>query len=84
MSTLAFMIGSANILLPDVSFYSKKPFNMAVNIVFIELVDRSGIQIMLKCLNSLGVTAFLPPPGGAQAHTNLVSLICLNMSFLVS
>jgi hypothetical protein len=42
------MIGSAKILRPELSFWSKKPFKMAVKIVLIELAERSGIQIMLK------------------------------------
>lgn len=78
------MIGSAKRLWPDDPLCSKNPLKIAVKIVFIEFVLRSGIQIILKCLNNLGVTAFLPPPGGAQAHTNLVSFICLNISFFVS
>jgi len=78
------MIGSAKIFRPDYSFWSKNPFKMDVKITRMLASERSGTQIMLKCLKSLGVTAFLPPPGGAQATTNLVSFTCLKMSFLVS
>jgi len=71
-------------LRPAVSCTSRKPFKMAVKITLMEFEERSGIQIMLKWRNRRGVTWFLPPPGGAQAQTNLVSLIYLKMSFFVS
>jgi hypothetical protein len=50
----------------------------------IDLIDRSGAQTILKCLKSLGVTWFLPPPGGAQAATNTQSEIYMNKNFLRS
>jgi hypothetical protein len=84
MSTDALITGSAKRLRLFCSLVSKNPFRMDEKIVIILCLERSGTQIMLKCLNNLGVTAFLPPPGGAQAQTNLVSLICLNTSFFVS
>ena len=48
----------------------KNPFNIALNILSLLVDDNSGIQNILNYLNSLGVTLFLPPPGGAQAVTN--------------
>lgn len=84
MSTDALITGSAKIPRPDCSFSSKNPLRIEEKIVLILFSERSGTQIILKCLNRRGVTAFLPPPGGAQAQTNLVSLIDLNTSFLVS
>jgi hypothetical protein len=67
------MRGSAKTFRPDDSFCPKKPSRMDVKIVLILASERSGTQTMLKCLNNLGETAFLPPPGGAQAQMNLVS-----------
>lgn len=64
--------------------YDKKPLRIAVKIVSIDFVDKSGAQIVLKCLNNLGVTWFLPPPGGAQAATNTQSLTFINENFLSS
>ena len=49
-----------------------------------EELDKSGIQIMLKCLKSLGETGLRPPLGGAQAHTNRVLATYLKNNFLVS
>lgn len=63
---------------------SRLPLRMAVKMTFIEADESSGTQIMLKWRNNLGETAFLPPPGGAQAAINLVSLTTLNRSFFVS
>jgi len=39
---------------------------------------------MLKCLNNLGETWFLPPPGGAHAETNTQSEIYINKNFFKS
>jgi len=78
------MTGSATMLRPEDSFCPKNPSRMAVKIVLMLASERSGTQTMLKCLKSLGLTGFLPPPGGAQAQMNLVSLTTLKMSFLVS
>jgi len=63
---------------------SRFPFKIAVKIYFIEAYDSSGSQIMLKWRNKRGVTALRPPPGGAQAATNLVDATCLNRSFFTS
>lgn len=84
MSTYALIIGSAKIFKPFASSRSRKPLKIEVKITFILASERSGTHTMLKCLKSLGVTAFLPPPGGAQAHANRVSLIYLKINFLVS
>ena len=43
--------------------------------------SNSVIQIILKCLNNLGVTGFLPPDGGAQAAMKIESLIVLLIFF---
>lgn len=39
---------------------------------------------MLKCLNNLGLTGFLPPPGDAHAETKTKSFIVIKNSFLRS
>jgi hypothetical protein len=48
MSTDALIIGSAKMFNPEASFWSRKPFRMAVKMVLIEFAERSGIQIILK------------------------------------
>jgi len=62
----------------------KKPFKILEKISSMDLADRFGIHIILKCLNSLGVTALRPPPGGAQAVMNWVSTTLVKKSFFVS
>jgi len=57
---------------------------MLENMIYIEFWFISGIQIILKCLNNLGVTLFLPPPGGAHADIKLVSLTYLKNNFFKS
>jgi hypothetical protein len=52
---------------------SRKPFNIDSKMVLIDCSDNSGIQTILKCLNNLGVTGFLPPIGGAHAVMKLTS-----------
>jgi hypothetical protein len=49
---------------------SRKPYKIDLKMVIIDWEESSGIQTMLKCLNNLGVTGFLPPIGGAQAVMN--------------
>ena len=66
------MMLSANISSPVDESISRKPESILEKIVFIDLALRSGIHSILKCLNKRGVTLFLPPPGGAQAHTKVV------------
>lgn len=46
----------------------KYPLKILVKMSVIDFLDKSGTQNMLKCLNNLGVTGFLPPPGLAQAE----------------
>lgn len=43
-----------------------------------------GKQNTLKCLTNLAVKLFLPPPGGAPAHTNVVSSTCFQNNFYLS
>ena len=62
----------------------RKPFKIEVKIISIDFIDRSGAQIILKCLKSLGLTWFLPPPGGAHAATNTQSAIYMNKNFFKS
>ena len=62
----------------------RKPFKMEVKIVSIDLIDKSGVHIILKCLNNLGVTGFLPPPGGAHEAINTQSDTSINKNFLRS
>ena len=71
------------------NFYSpfdleRKPLRIEVKIVSIDLTERSGDQIMLKCLNSLGVTLFLPPPGGAQHEMKTQSDTSMKRNFFKS
>lgn len=64
--------------------WDKKPFRIEVNIISIDLTERSGAQTMLKCLNRRGVTLFLPPPGGAQLAIKTQSDTYINKNFLRS
>jgi len=43
------------------------------NICFRLCSEGAGTHNMLKCLINLGVTGFLPPPGGAQAAQIVMS-----------
>ena len=63
---------------------ARKPFKIEVKIISIERYDRSGAQIILKCLNNLGETGFLPPPGGAQEAINTTSETSINKNFFKS
>ena len=71
------------------NFYSpferlKNPFNIDVKMMSMDFTERSGAQIILKCLKSLGLTWFLPPPGGAHAATKTQSEISINKNFFKS
>jgi hypothetical protein len=56
-------------------FSWRNPLRMLLKMCSIDLLDKSGIQSILKCLNKRGVTGFLPPEGGAQTFKNMQSLI---------
>lgn len=62
----------------------KNPFNIDVKIISMERYDKSGAQITLKCLNNLGVTGFLPPPGGAHEAISTTSDTYINKNFFKS
>jgi hypothetical protein len=55
---------------------------MEVKIMSMDLIERSGAQMRLKCLNNLGVTLFLPPPGGAQQAVNTQSDTSMKRNFV--
>jgi len=52
--------------------------------VSIDLWERYGAQIILKCLNSLGVTTFLPPSGEAHADTKIQPYTLMKNNFFRS
>ncbi len=52
------------------SFAVKNPYNISLKILVRLWWDGSGRQKTLKCLVNLGVSSFLPPPGGLHAQTN--------------
>ena len=84
MSTVDFTIEGANFSFPLLFDSPRNPFNIYMKIVSIDLCDKSGAHIMLKCLNNRGLTGFLPPPGEAHAETNTKSFIVMKKSFLRS
>ena len=45
-----------------------------LKIVFIVSSSNSLIVMVLKCLKNLGVTGFLPPPGGPMAAISWISI----------
>ena len=50
----------------------KNPVNMEENILVKVASEADGMQRMLKCLVNLGVSGFLPPPGGAEQINKVV------------
>ena len=62
----------------------RNPFKIAPNITSNDLYGISGIHNILNLLNNLGVTAFLPPPGGPHAPTNITSFTFININLLKS
>lgn len=82
-------ISNEDFTIDGANFYNpfepaKNPFKMDVNITSMERYDRSGAQIMLKCLKSRGVTGLRPPPGGAQEAMNTTSETSINRNFFKS
>ena len=45
------------------------------------LIGQKGIITHAKCLRSLGLTAFRPPPGGPQAPTRVTSKMSYNIKW---
>lgn len=72
-----FLITSAN------SLDNKNPSNIYLKIRVRDEWLGSGRHNKLKCLVNRGVSQFLPPPGGLQAHKIAVfSIYFQNLSFL--
>ena len=63
---------------------SMYPSKMLEKILHMESVDRLVSQTMLKWRSSRGLTSLRPPPGGAQADTQMKSCTLLKNSFCTS
>jgi len=66
---------------PLIGLFIRNPLRIAPNIISNDRYGISGIHIILNLLNNLGVTSFLPPVGGPQAATKIISLTFMNYNF---